>query len=103
MLRMLRTTEIACYVLHAGLRRRSPRWRFRRRRARCNGAADRSGDCAELADEAAELIREQRLSAVRHRAIGIGVHLDDHAVGACRDGGTRHWNDLVAQACAVAW
>ena len=45
-------------------------------------AADRAGDEAQLADELRELVRVQRLRAVRQRAIGGRMHLDDDAIGA---------------------
>ena len=52
--------------------------------------------------EALEVARVERLRAVAQRALGVVVDLDDHAVGAGRDGGRAQRRDQLAVAGGVA-
>ena len=66
-----------------------------------NAAPDCSGDGAKLADQLRELIRIQRLRAVRESAVRLGMHFDEQSIGTSGDRGARHRNHLVAQSGAV--
>ena len=64
-----------------------------------------AGELHQLADAArilAEGRRRQRLRPVAERELRIGVHLDDHAVGAGRDGRQRERQHQVEAAGGVA-
>src|SRR5580704_19443045 len=65
-------------------------------------AAEHPGNLTNFSHQLIELIRIERLLAVAERAIRIGMHLDDEAVGSDGDRGARQWRDLVALAGAVA-
>src|SRR5436305_9140055 len=74
-----------------------PHLNWRRSRSRSNLAANRAGDRSDLLHHSRELIRIQRLTSVGQRALWIGMHLDDDAVGPRGDCRTTHWGNLVAK------
>ena len=70
-----------------------------RRRAACRPA---TAACSTLRGVLGELVDAQLLRAVADRLVGLGVHLDDDAVGARRGGGQRQRLDERAAAGGVA-
>ena len=56
-----------------------------------------------MIDVAGELRRHERLRAVTHRHVWLGVDLDDDPVGADGSGRERQRRDQVTAACGVTW
>ena len=59
------------------------------------------GQLADRLGEGAEVGAEQCLGAVAQRVLGVGVHVDDDAVGADGDGRPREGYDEVAAPARV--
>src|SRR6184192_646890 len=65
-------------------------------------ALDGLGDLPDPAHEHGELVRLERLRAVRQGLLGLGMHLDQQAVSAGRDPGHRHRLDVLPVSGPVA-
>ena len=68
---------------------------------RGNAAADRRSNDAQLVHELGKLLGKERLRAVGHGLVGVGVHLDQQAIGTGSYRGARHRRNDVAEADAV--